>query len=416
LKRTELIKLLACPDCRQGLTALAHITANGDIYDGYLVCELCSQLKARVENFQIDFLHFDRSVSLESVRAKSARAETRNLASRREVVYADDSRLKYEGGWDVIDGKYRFSHGQSPSDRLVFSDVFKSLHVSFLKHSWSGKVRIRVDGERERVIDLFNENGSVLEEIEVAANLEPGQHLVEILPACEKNPKSQGKQVIFDKLIFVSPLQEPLVYVSRALNRGNGFPSKFTETLKTLPANAAILDLGGGDRRVADQRYINLEYMKSDGPDLFADGHKLPFKNDSIDFLMSQAVLEHVYNPFEFANEIRRVMKPGGEIYIEAAFMQPLHAAPHHYFNSTLWGIEEVFKSFKKLESGCFGGLAFTMGWFLSSVNAHSKVSEEKISAIAETLKELDQKLSPDELRHVASSVYFLGEKDLASA
>ena len=39
---------------------------------------------------------------------------------------------------------------------------------------------------------------------------------------------------------------------------------------------------------------------------------KIPLKNDSMDIIFSDWVLEHVKNPEEFSSEISRVLKPGG--------------------------------------------------------------------------------------------------------
>ncbi|WP_354697442.1 hypothetical protein DSM112329_03069 [Paraconexibacter sp. AEG42_29] len=77
--------------------------------------------------------------------------------------------------------------------------------------------------------------------------------------------------------------------------------------------------------------------------DLVADAHALPFPDASFDYVFSLAVFEHLHSPWTAAKEIARVLKPGGECYTLAAFMQPLHGYPDHYFNATESGLRRLF-------------------------------------------------------------------------
>jgi hypothetical protein len=47
------------------------------------------------------------------------------------------------------------------------------------------------------------------------------------------------------------------------------------------------------------------------------------------------------------AREIHRVLKPGGEVVLHTAFLQPLHESPHHYYNATEFGVRAWFSDFK---------------------------------------------------------------------
>jgi SAM-dependent methyltransferase len=67
--------------------------------------------------------------------------------------------------------------------------------------------------------------------------------------------------------------------------------------------------------------------------------------DDSFDGVLSLAVLEHVKDPWRCAQEIMRVLKPGGELICCVPFLQPVHGYPHHYYNMTEQGLRNLFRS-----------------------------------------------------------------------
>jgi SAM-dependent methyltransferase len=73
-------------------------------------------------------------------------------------------------------------------------------------------------------------------------------------------------------------------------------------------------------------------------------GEHLPFVDDCFDAVISVAVLEHVRDPFSCANELIRVLKPGGDLFCCIPFLQPLHGYPHHYFNASPQGHRSLFE------------------------------------------------------------------------
>ena len=64
--------------------------------------------------------------------------------------------------------------------------------------------------------------------------------------------------------------------------------------IRQLGPDANILDLGAGNRRHASN-VINLEIEATPEVDIIADGHLLPFKDNTFDAVISEAVLEHVH-------------------------------------------------------------------------------------------------------------------------
>jgi len=61
-------------------------------------------------------------------------------------------------------------------------------------------------------------------------------------------------------------------------------------------------------------------------------------------------VFEHLRDPLSAAREAMRVLRPGGEIVIHTAFLQPVHEAPAHFYNATEYGVREWFRDFDQVQ------------------------------------------------------------------
>lgn len=88
---------------------------------------------------------------------------------------------------------------------------------------------------------------------------------------------------------------------------------------------------------------VNYPYKEKFGPNFVAiDKHdkrpcidvncdlaELPFEENSFDFIVCNAILEHVMDPFGCCREMSRVARLGCEIWCEVPFAQPFHPTKH---------------------------------------------------------------------------------------
>jgi SAM-dependent methyltransferase len=172
----------------------------------------------------------------------------------------------------------------------------------------------------------------------------------------------------------------------------NPHPGRFLDLLEQT--EGPVLDCGSGGRYW--DRVINLDPVHTPWNTITADGCALPFRDGSFTLVLSQAVLEHVERPHDYIDEIYRVLKPGGKLYLEVAFIQPVHMAPMHFRNYTPFGVQYECRAFEEIELGSLGWFSETIAWLCRESGVRApRVSEPK----------------PDKALNAASGVYFLGRK-----
>lgn len=131
-----------------------------------------------------------------------------------------------------------------------------------------------------------------------------------------------------------------------------------------------VLDDGAGQRSHYFENVVNFEIVGYDSTDVRGVGEVLPFKDNSFDAVFSLAVLEHVKDPFQCAKEIVRVLKPGGDLMCCVPFLQPVHGYPHHYYNMTPQGLQNLFTGRLEIDRiDCYGTVRpiSSLVWILNS-------------------------------------------------
>ena len=144
-----------------------------------------------------------------------------------------------------------------------------------------------------------------------------------------------------------------------------------------------VLNLSGGAASSSFDHVIEVEYTLFRTTDIAADAHRLPFKDKVFDAVICLNAFEHYRDPPAVAEEIRRVLRPGGKLFIHTAFMQPLHEAPHHYFKCTKYGLEEWLKRFNLEQMHVSNTLnpAYAFSWLASDLEAAFAASVSKKAA-----------------------------------
>jgi SAM-dependent methyltransferase len=163
-----------------------------------------------------------------------------------------------------------------------------------------------------------------------------------------------------------------------------------------------VLDAGSGFKSTVYEHVVNLEVVGYPSTDVLGVGEHLPFDTGSFDAALSLNVLEHVRDPFRCAAELARVVRPGGRLYASVPFLQPYHGYPHHYYNMTASGLENLFDDAFRVDQLMAPASAvpiWALSWFLNSYVAglpgavadrFRKLTVEELMAPAEDYLERD--------------------------
>jgi SAM-dependent methyltransferase len=130
-----------------------------------------------------------------------------------------------------------------------------------------------------------------------------------------------------------------------------------------------ILVVGGGQAGVGmkealgDSRYefIETDVYWGDRVNVMADGHDLPFLSESFDAVVCQAVLEHVVSPWRCVEEMHRVLRRDGVIFVDVPFLWPVHLGAYDYTRFSLTGLRLLCRGFEELRADVSSGPGQTL-------------------------------------------------------
>ena len=94
-----------------------------------------------------------------------------------------------------------------------------------------------------------------------------------------------------------------------------------------------------------DAHFVCSDFQDGLDVDVVADIHVLSqhFVPETLDAVIACSVFEHVQRPWIGAAEIGRVLKPGGQVFIQTHFAFPLHGYPSDYWRYTREALETIF-------------------------------------------------------------------------
>lgn len=166
--------------------------------------------------------------------------------------------------------------------------------------------------------------------------------------------------------------------------------------LAVLRAGPAVLDVGTPEAFRKDLAHIRLpqpapriwtlDYPSygSRSVSVFGDACQLPFEDATFNGVICKDVLEHVREPQTAAEELVRVLRPGGVLFATLAYMQPYHAHNTAYGDYWRFARDACQLLFRSLDVDVLraGGWAFVARSYAPSVVSRLMMSRAATSIL----------------------------------
>lgn len=147
-----------------------------------------------------------------------------------------------------------------------------------------------------------------------------------------------------------------------------------------------MMDFGCGSKPYQSlfthvSEYIGVDYESAsqshsdEDIDVYYDGSKIPFAENTFDSILSTEVFEHVFNLDVVLNELHRVLKPSGKMLFTCPFVWNLHEIPIDYARYTPFALT-----------------------YLLEKNGFKIITIDKIGTFSETLTQMELLLGPNRL------------------
>ena len=128
-----------------------------------------------------------------------------------------------------------------------------------------------------------------------------------------------------------------------------------TEAVRSFAASLApgarVLDVGAGSGHYrplfAGRDYLAVDrgYEQQDrrGLSLVADIGAIPLADGTVDHALCMEVLEHLRDPLPVLREIRRVVRPGGDVLVSTPLCLGEHMQPYDFQRYTRYALDAMF-------------------------------------------------------------------------
>ncbi|MCV9388813.1 class I SAM-dependent methyltransferase [Reichenbachiella ulvae] len=119
------------------------------------------------------------------------------------------------------------------------------------------------------------------------------------------------------------------------------------EILENIQPNSTMLDFGCGNmpyRRLYETKckYLGVDFEGNEDADIYFESGKIPMRDNTVDYIISTQVLEHVVSPEEYLSECFRVLKKDGKLLLSTHGHWKYHPDPTDYWRWTKDGLEKL--------------------------------------------------------------------------
>jgi SAM-dependent methyltransferase len=99
-------------------------------------------------------------------------------------------------------------------------------------------------------------------------------------------------------------------------------------------------------KQLAQAEYVGFDYYPGPNVDIVGDAHRLSSyfsPGEQFDLIYSSACFEHFAMPWVVAEEIAKLLKVGGLLFVETHFSYSVHERPWNFFQFSDMGLRVLF-------------------------------------------------------------------------
>lgn len=184
---------------------------------------------------------------------------------------------------------------------------------------------------------------------------------------------------------------------------------------KNLGVTGIAINLGSGQDNY--EGFINVDLGMYDPVHIVADLKKVPFVDGSVELVVSNSVLEHIYDYGSVIDEVSRILKKGGYFYL----CVPNVCLRHHKYDYHRWttpGLHKMFEGkFEIIDSGACRGVAYALITFVEALITYKVKNKILLSAtrffwriVSRPLYWMDDETN-EEYQAMSQTIFVLGKK-----
>jgi SAM-dependent methyltransferase len=186
-----------------------------------------------------------------------------------------------------------------------------------------------------------------------------------------------------------------------------------------LPAGSRIADIGAGDspyRELFEHcEYIAVDWEHSvhsgaSGVDVVSSADRIALPAESVDAALLTQVLEHVPDPRAVLQDVHRILRVKGHVYLTVPLIWELHELPHDYYRYTPASLRLLLENagFADVNisprNDCFTTIAQLMrnaGWAMGRAGDEHDAQREEARVALERLSDSVAALAPLDLQFI---------------
>jgi len=160
------------------------------------------------------------------------------------------------------------------------------------------------------------------------------------------------------------------------------------EAAQTLGADDLVMDAGSGEGYYKplfkNTNYYSTDFVqveKQYGEVNFVGKlENIPVKQGTFDAVLLTQVLEHIPNPSLVLDEIYRVLKPEGKVWLSAPLFFPEHEVPYDYYRYTQYGLRYIVEmvGFEVIDLHPLEGYGATFSYQLKYAIKHLPINPKE--------------------------------------